>query len=130
MIHTPEWVNMDTDLADYPFVTFLSGLGEPEKINLEAIRLGLDLSKANIVYPPTSPKLKEYAQLLFDLRKAKGVTIDAANDLAQVYICRKTKKKWVGAFMVTLKKMKGLRSDSKNIDRGYSHVRSSGVRNG
>lgn len=36
--------------------------GNPEAIQLEATRLGLDLSKANIVNPAESPKLKEYSQ--------------------------------------------------------------------
>jgi hypothetical protein len=40
-----------------------SRAGNPEAIQLEATRLGLDLSKANIVNPAESPKLKEYSQV-------------------------------------------------------------------
>ncbi len=48
------------------------------------------LDGVEIILPETSPKLKEYANLLYDLRKAKGLTLDAAYELAKTpmyYAC-------------------------------------------
>lgn len=43
----------------------------------------LDLSKAKIVNPKTSPKREEYVNAFFELRKAKGITLEQAGDIMQ-----------------------------------------------
>ena len=42
---------------------------------------GLDITGATIVHPATNPKTAEYIDLLVELRKAKGMTKEAATDL-------------------------------------------------
>lgn len=54
-------------------------IGNPDEIHALAGRLSLDhIDKAIIIDPATSPKTEEYAQLLFELRKSKGMTIEEA----------------------------------------------------
>lgn len=53
--------------------------------NAEAIKRAnpdIDLSGVDIVEPAASPKRKEYAKLLYELRKAKGMTEDEAEKLS------------------------------------------------
>lgn len=42
---------------------------------------GLDLSKAQFVNPKTCDKLEQYAELLAQLRRSKGMTVDQARDI-------------------------------------------------
>ena len=57
-------------------------LGKPAEINELAVKWGLgNISKATIIDPETSPKHEEYAQLLCELRKKKGMTIEEARNL-------------------------------------------------
>lgn len=56
-------------------------LGNPETIKANAE--GESLSGINIIDPQTSPKTKEYANLLYELRKDKGMTEEKALSLAQ-----------------------------------------------
>ena len=42
----------------------------------------VDLSGVQIINPKTSPKLKEYANLLYELRKSKGMTEEQALEIA------------------------------------------------
>ena len=64
------------DLAD------LILIGDPEQIKREADEWGLkNLGKATIVDPHHCPKTEEYAALLAELRKKKGMTIEEARDL-------------------------------------------------
>ena len=58
-------------------------LGDPEKIQARAKELGLNLGKVEIINPPTSPRLKEYATLLYERRKHKGMTLEQARTQAQ-----------------------------------------------
>ena len=54
-------------------------IGNPDEIKALGKKLGLThLDQATIIDPATSEKTKEYAQLLFELRKAKGMTIEKA----------------------------------------------------
>ena len=54
-------------------------IGNPEEIKNYGSTLGLThLDKATIINPATSEKTEEYAQLLFELRKNKGMTIEDA----------------------------------------------------
>ena len=54
-------------------------IGNREEILAYADKLGLKhISKATIIDPATSEKTEEYAQLLFQLRQKKGMTIELA----------------------------------------------------
>lgn len=54
-------------------------IGNPEKINQKAEELGLThISKATIIDPATSEMTETYANLLYELRKKKGMTIEVA----------------------------------------------------
>lgn len=59
-------------------------IGNEEKILGYARELGLkNIDKATIIDPATSPKTAEYANLLYELRKAKGMTSEEAAKLTQ-----------------------------------------------
>ncbi|MEA5003710.1 MAG: phosphate acetyltransferase [Christensenella sp.] len=40
----------------------------------------VDLSKATIINPATSPKLDEYAEMFYEMRKSKGITLEQAKE--------------------------------------------------
>jgi len=63
----------------------LTILGNPVTIKAAFKRLNLevDFDKLNIINPANSPKLATYADALYELRKAKGVTREMAADLMQ-----------------------------------------------
>ncbi len=64
---------MADDLADIILI------GNPEEIMDMGKMLGLThLDKATIIDPSTSEKTEKYAQLLYELRKSKGMTIEEA----------------------------------------------------
>lgn len=44
---------------------------------------GVDLTGVEVINPVTCPKLKEYANLLYELRKAKGMTEEQALEIAK-----------------------------------------------
>ena len=57
-------------------------IGDRSEILALADRLGLkNIGKATIIDPKTSEKTEEYAQLLFQLRQKKGMTIEKAHEL-------------------------------------------------
>lgn len=57
-------------------------LGNPEEINSLANQWGLEsIGKATIIDPDNHVRKEEYAQLLFELRKKKGMTIEEARKL-------------------------------------------------
>lgn len=59
-------------------------LGKPEEINEAARKWGLgNIYKATIIDPENNPKAEEYAQLLCELRKKKGMTIEEARELVK-----------------------------------------------
>ena len=59
-------------------------IGNEEKILGYARELGLkNIEKATIIDPATSPKTAEYANLLYELRKSKGMTPEEAAKLTQ-----------------------------------------------
>tara|TARA_R110001583_G_scaffold77623_1_gene211189 strand:+ start:22732 stop:24825 length:2094 start_codon:yes stop_codon:yes gene_type:complete len=68
---------IDTDIVD------LTILGSPEIIQSTILRLGLtiDLEKINIINPIDSEYFKDFSETLFELRKAKGLTLEMAEDL-------------------------------------------------
>ena len=56
-------------------------IGNRDKILAYADKLGLkNIGKATIIDPATSEKTEEYAQLLFQLRQKKGMTIEKARE--------------------------------------------------
>ncbi len=57
-------------------------LGEEEKIRSDAAALGADLTGVCIVSPAASDRRQAYADLLYELRKNKGLTHEAAETLA------------------------------------------------
>lgn len=70
----------DRALADG--VADLIILGKPEEIKALAEKLDLkNIDKATIIDPEDHPKKEEYAQLLAELRKKKGMTIEEARKL-------------------------------------------------
>ncbi|MBP5638451.1 MAG: phosphate acetyltransferase [Victivallales bacterium] len=58
-------------------------LGEPNHIKEVAEGLGADIAGIEIINPLDSAKASEYAQCLYELRKAKGLTEDAAAQLVK-----------------------------------------------
>ena len=57
-------------------------IGDRSEILALADKLGLrNIGKATIIDPKTSEKTEEYAQLLFQLRQKKGMTIEKAHEL-------------------------------------------------
>ncbi|MEI6866853.1 phosphate acetyltransferase [Flavicella sp.] len=63
----------------------LTILGDKDNIQLKCDRMGLqiDLDKINILNPENSVHNKEFAQILFETRKHKGMTETIANDLVK-----------------------------------------------
>jgi phosphate acetyltransferase len=57
-------------------------LGNPDAVRKIAQENGVDLTGIQIVDPATNPKRQQYADLLYELRKAKGMTPEQAYDLA------------------------------------------------
>ena len=55
-------------------------LGNPTEIGLSCAALGLNLKRATIIDPVQSDHLEDYTATLFDLRKHKGLTLEAAAD--------------------------------------------------
>ena len=59
-------------------------IGNPAEIAEKAMQWGLgNSSKATIINPDNHPRQEEYAQLLFELRKKKGMTIEQARELVK-----------------------------------------------
>jgi phosphate acetyltransferase len=53
-------------------------LGDPTEISREAKRLGVDIGKATLIDPKTDMKRVHYAEMMVELRKSKGLTMDEA----------------------------------------------------
>lgn len=60
-------------------------LGDEKQIKADFAQNGWNINGIEIIKPETSPKLKEYADLLFELRKNKGMTEEEALKTAQNY---------------------------------------------
>ena len=56
----------------------LTLLGAPEKIHSRLEALGIRLEASQLIDPASSPMLDEYADLLYERRKAKGMTEEQA----------------------------------------------------
>ena len=59
-------------------------IGSPDEIAALAAKWGLEnIGKATIIDPLNNPKSEEYAQLLAELRKKKGMTVEQARELVK-----------------------------------------------
>lgn len=59
-------------------------IGNPDEIKKLAAEYGLqNIEKATIICPVNNPKKEEHATLLYELRKAKGMTMEEATKLAE-----------------------------------------------
>ena len=56
-------------------------LGNPETISKAAKEAGVNIEGIEIVEPKTSPKFEQYANLFFELRKSKGITLEKAREI-------------------------------------------------
>ncbi|SHM09030.1 phosphotransacetylase [Caldanaerovirga acetigignens] len=74
-------------------------LGKEDKIKEKA--QGADISGIEIIDPSSSPKAKDYAALLYDLRKEKGMTEEKAEELVKDPI-------WFGTMMVKANDVDGM----------------------
>lgn len=59
-------------------------LGNPEQIKSDFTKNGWNMEGIEIINPETSPRLNEYANLLFELRKSKGMTEEEALKTAKI----------------------------------------------
>jgi phosphate acetyltransferase len=62
-------------------VVDLTILGRPDALSDRARVLGLDIAGARIIDPQTDPLRAEFAKDLVELRRSKGLALDAAHDL-------------------------------------------------
>ena len=59
-------------------------IGDPDDIRRDVEKWGLtSIEKATIIDPLNNPKSEEYAELLCELRKSKGMTIEQARELVK-----------------------------------------------
>ena len=76
-------------------------MGDEERIKNLASENGFDISKAIIINPKTSSKRDLYSEKLFELRQAKGMTKEQAENLVQDEV-------YFGMMMVKLGEADGL----------------------
>jgi phosphate acetyltransferase len=55
-------------------------LGKADEIHHKSSSLGLDISKAEIIDPEESPLMEEFVESFYNLRKAKGLSLEVAKD--------------------------------------------------
>lgn len=55
-------------------------LGDAEEVFRKSASLGLDISKATIINPATSPLMDEFVSSFYEMRKAKGLSLEVARD--------------------------------------------------
>jgi phosphate acetyltransferase len=58
-------------------------VGSEGKIQERARELGIDLGSTAVVDPKSSPRLEEYSRILYERRRAKGLTMDEARRTAR-----------------------------------------------
>ena len=80
-------------------------LGDKEKIREVAPDVNID--DLEIINPETSPKLAEYANVLYELRKSKGMTLEEANKMA-------TNNLYFGALMTKVGDADGMVAGAMN----------------
>ncbi|MDR0696988.1 MAG: phosphate acetyltransferase [Christensenellaceae bacterium] len=82
-------------------------LGDSTKILSKATDAKLDISRVKIINPAESTKLEDYANLLYQLRKDKGLSADQAQKLA-------TNPLYFGCLMIKSKDADGMVAGSIN----------------
>ena len=55
-------------------------LGDKKMLEHQSIQMGLDISKAEVIDPQDSLLSEKFSQTFYTMRKAKGLTLDAARD--------------------------------------------------
>ncbi len=55
-------------------------LGDEDEVKETYLRLGLDLSSATIIDHIASPLMEKFSTAFYEMRKTKGLTLEAAND--------------------------------------------------
>lgn len=60
-------------------------LGVTKEVQSNAQRLGIDISEAKILDPQTSPLMQLYSQQFYEMRREKGLHLDAAKDSMERY---------------------------------------------
>ena len=73
ILHAAE-ILLQRDVAD------LTLLGNEERIRKQIARLGLRMDSAQIIEIPESTYFEDYVQTYYELRKEKGMTLEAARD--------------------------------------------------
>ena len=77
----PRTVKAARMILDQKIASSVTLVGNVEEVKSNAAKLGVDLSGINIVDPLTSEKRAAYANEYYELRKAKGMTPEEANEL-------------------------------------------------
>lgn len=77
----PRTVKAARMILDQKIASSVTLVGNVEDVKSNAAKLGVDLSGINIVDPLTSEKRAAYANEYYELRKAKGMTPEEANEL-------------------------------------------------
>ena len=76
-------------------------IGDKNAIENESKKNNIDISGVEVIDPLTYEKFDEYVNLLYDLRKSKGMTLDEAKKLVKDYV-------YFGVLMVKAKDASGL----------------------
>lgn len=61
-------------------------VGDKVEIEKLCVESGIDITGVEIINPLTYDKSDEYVKMLYELRKAKGLTLDAARELVKDYV--------------------------------------------
>ena len=72
------------EAAEVLLVEKLAGvtlIGNPDRIREDALRLGVDVSGADVIDPETDPDRDEYVHTYHEMRKHKGMTDEKANEV-------------------------------------------------
>ena len=77
----PRTVKAARMILDQKIASSVTLIGNVEEVKANAAKIGVDLSGINIVDPLASEKRAAYANEYYELRKAKGMTPEEANEL-------------------------------------------------
>ena len=77
----PRTVKAARMILDQKIASSVTLIGNVDEVRANAAKIGVDLSGINIVDPLASEKRAEYANEYYELRKAKGMTPEEANEL-------------------------------------------------
>ena len=103
----PRTVKAARMILDQKIASAVTLVGNVDEVKKNAQKLGVDLSGISIVDPLTSDRRKAYATEYYELRKAKGMTEQEANELIV------NELRW-GAMMVHLGEADAMVAGAKN----------------